>query len=112
MKKMIVSFILTVLLGPGAGHIYLREFMRGILLLAATLITGLHFFYRVLQTAPSLDALNKNAAEFFRIFTVNNPRTVLYYDIIFAAIWSFALIDIYYKTRPEPANQPDDYDEE
>ncbi|MBN1621389.1 MAG: hypothetical protein JW871_02220 [Endomicrobiales bacterium] len=102
LKKAVISIALTILLGPGVGHLYLRYFKQGILLIIATLFFALHQALKVVASVPKEELSNITQQEIsylFQKFAVEFPRTIFLYDIIFAAIWAYALVDVFNKSR-------------
>ena len=100
MKYMLISLSLTVLLGPGVGHIYLRKFKKAILLILATLVTAIHLAWTASQKISIIPDVNaENITYYLTEFTKNNPDTMIYYDIIFAALWAYALVDVYLESK-------------
>lgn len=100
MKKTIISIALTFLLGPGAGHIYLGNIKKGIAMLAAVFAAGGMFFVQALNASGKPFTPDTNAALILQDFYASHPRTVLYYDIFFAAIWAYAFVDAFFKSWP------------
>jgi hypothetical protein len=103
-RKSVVSVLLTLLLGPGIGHLYLKYFRQGIYLIAASLVFALHQAWKVLSVVAKEDRSKlsyQDMTMLFQKFAVNYPKTMLYYDIIFAAIWAYALVDVFNKGRKE-----------
>lgn len=96
MKKIIISLALTILLGPGVGHLYLKRFLKGAVLICATLLAVLHLSWMVARTVPAAAALTAdNALKYMQDFTRNHSSLMFYYDVIFAAIWAYALVDAF-----------------
>jgi hypothetical protein len=52
LRRILVALAITLFLGPGAGHIYLRRFMRGIALILATLASAAHMAWRIGNSLP------------------------------------------------------------
>jgi len=100
MKKTIISLALTLLLGPGIGHLYLRKFKKAFLLITLTLLAAVHLAWRVSKTIPNIANMSSDAVlQFFQDFTKSNSGIMLYYDIIFAAVWAYALVDAFIISR-------------
>lgn len=93
---MIISVALTLLLGPGVGHLYLKKFKKAALLIGATLLAAAHLAWRATSSFPNTANITpENAVQFFQDFTKNNSNLMLIYDIVFAAIWSYAVVDAF-----------------
>jgi len=103
---------LTIFLGPGVGHLYLRKFAKALILIGATFAAVLHLAWRASRTFPVAATLSTNSAvQYMQEFTRNNSKIMFYYDVIFAAIWAYALVDAFMvaKKSYQPKEQdPDD----
>jgi hypothetical protein len=95
LRRILVALVITLFLGPGAGHIYLRRFMRGIALILATLASAAHMAWRIGNSLPVNTITLQNYNEVFQRYFLDHPRTVFLYDAFFAALWAFALVDAY-----------------
>ena len=101
---MIISLALTLLLGPGVGHLYLKRFKKAILLIGATLLTAVHLAWKVASSFPSTANISaEKAMQYFQDFTNNNSKLMLIYDIIFAAVWAYAVVDVFLIARNNPS---------
>jgi len=100
-KKPVISIALTFFLGPGAGHIYLGKYKKGLALLAATFITGIFFFLDAAGNTANFTLAGQNPAGFLNDFYAAHPDTVFYFDVVFAAIWAYAFVDAFFESRPE-----------
>ena len=108
MKKILISVSLTLLLGPGVGHLYLRKFKKAVLLIGATLLTAAHLAWKVSASFPNpANITSENAMQFFQDFTKNNSGIMFIYDVIFAAIWAYAVVDVFLISR---RSVPQDHD--
>ncbi|MBN1823218.1 MAG: hypothetical protein JW803_02750 [Endomicrobiales bacterium] len=99
MKKIIISLLLTALLGPGVGHLYLRFFKAAGILIGASLLVVSHMAWRVMQTLPGIEAIQNNPSKILQEFYASNPQLMLFYDVMFAALWAYALVDVYFKSK-------------
>ncbi len=100
-KKAILPVALTFLLGPGVGHIFIGKIKKGFVLLGITFLAGFLFFFKAaLAAAKSTNAM-QDPARVMHEFYASNPTTVFYFDVIFAAIWAYAFVDVFFKTQPE-----------
>jgi len=100
MKKTVISIALTFLLGPGAGHIYLGKIKKGLIMFASVFAAGVMFFLQALKASGKPFTPDQNPALILQDFYVSQPRTVLYYDIFFAAVWAYAFVDAFFKSWP------------
>jgi hypothetical protein len=103
MKKTSIAFILTLFLGPGAGHIYLGLYKRGTILIALSLSFAVHLAWKIIHsmsiTAEQISELERNSAAIIQNFNQTNPKTLFYYDIFLAAVWSYAFVDIWLQRK-------------
>ncbi len=104
MKKTVISVALTLLLGPGVGHLYLRKFRKAAILIGATLLAAAHLAWRVSKIMPNVSDMSSDAVlQFFQNFTKSNSGIMIYYDIIFAAVWAYAIVDCLVISRGQAA---------
>jgi len=110
MTKKLIAVIITILLGPGAGHIYLRKFKKGALLIAAGLLVAVHMAIKIAGAIKPADLSAENMANLLQEFYRNNPRLILAYDFLLAALWSYAIVDIIIfmknNAKPDEAEKP------
>ena len=93
--KIILGMLFTFMFGPGAGHLYLRQFSTGLLLIAITLVSSLSYAMRVLKAySPELLDAQK-ALALMQQFAASHQTTMFYFDVVFAGVWAFAFYDIY-----------------
>lgn len=99
MKKIIISILLTLLLGPGVGHLYLKKYKKAALLLGAAfaLVAFLSWLFVKSIDVSKLDAMTP--AFLFDSFTAAHPRLIFYYDVVFAALWAYAVVDAFIISR-------------
>ena len=105
MIRTILALLFTFLLGPGAGHIYLRRFKRGALFILATLFFAVLMAFQAIKTlSPALRTTPP--AQLYQQFSMDHPGIMFYYDMIFAAIWAYAFVDAFFIAREssEPPN--------
>lgn len=103
-----VAVLLTFMLGPGVGHLYLRQFKRGILFIAASIGFAVALAVYVVKTMmPDINAAN--ASQLLQQFSAGNTHFMLYFNVAFAAIWAYAVVDVIMITRREPKeHEPDE----
>ena len=100
--RTVFAVLFTLLLGPGVGHLYLKKYKTGFLFLAVTLLFALHQTWEVLKTIPASQLSGLKAADaslLFNNFALQYPKVLFIYDIIFAALWAYAIVDVYSKSR-------------
>jgi hypothetical protein len=97
MKEIIISVLLTLLLGPGVGHLYLRSFKKAWALIGLTVLGAGVFVINALRglTPQQIIAIQSDPGAFARSITVGKSAPGLVFDIFFAAIWAYAVVDGY-----------------
>lgn len=107
-EKLIVLFasLVTVILGPGAGHLIIKEWKKAAffisLALALFFILCMNFVSEVGQETLSavLNYTNINDIEQFKNiwykFQDDNPKLMLIFNIFFAGLWSYSIVDIFF----------------
>ncbi|MFC1501199.1 hypothetical protein ACFL58_01970 [Elusimicrobiota bacterium] len=110
MKTLLISLGLTIFLGPGIGHLYLRQFKKAVILIAATLSIAVHLAWNAGKFITDSGPVSKeNAGVVFQTFAQGHQSTMLIYDVLFAAIWAYALVDVFLwvkKNTPSKKNKP------
>lgn len=107
MKKIVISIGLTLLLGPGIGHLYLRRFKRALLLILATVFFAFLLALKVARNIPASVMQADAAAQLFQNYLAGHPQVLFYFDAAFAALWAYAIVDSFYIARSELPPQPD-----
>jgi hypothetical protein len=108
MKRGIISAALSGLVCPGAGQLYNRQYVKGGLLMAASLSLVGAAVYRTWEEMMRL-ALAVEPGELFlnlapmahRIAETNKP----FYDkvaLLFLVLWVYGVIDAYIKGNKQP----------
>jgi hypothetical protein len=99
MKKIVISILLTLLLGPGMGHLYLKKFKKAALLLSAAfaLISYLAWIFARSIDVSKLETMTP--AFLYSAFTSSHPKLIFYYDVVFAALWAYAVVDAFFTAR-------------
>ena len=105
--KLIVLFasLVTVILGPGAGHLIIKEWKKAALFISLALglffILCMNFVSEVGQETLSavLNYTNINDIEQFKNiwykFQDDNPKMMLFFDIFFSGLWAYSIVDIF-----------------
>jgi len=101
----LLASLVTVILGPGAGHLIIKEWKRAIffivLALALFLILCINFVSEVGQETLNavLNYTNIKDIEQFKNlyykFQDNNPKMMLIFDIVFSGLWAYSIVDIF-----------------
>lgn len=105
--KLIVLFasLVTVILGPGAGHLIIKEWKKAALFISLALglffILCMNFVSEAGQETLSavLNYTNINDIEQFKNiwykFQDDNPKMMLFFDIFFSGLWAYSIVDIF-----------------
>lgn len=128
MSKTLITSLLT-LLGPGVGHIYLKQFKKAVLFILAT--TGIGFYWFVqftlsfdqaaLETIENLsrqqitpaqqEQLNLMIMQQLKSFLASPPQSILFFELLIAGIWAYAFVDGYLAAKalePPAENKQDE----
>lgn len=95
----------TLILGPGAGHLILKKWKKSIffisLAIALFAILAINFISDIgrdtLMTVLNFQQ-TQNLQQFKEIyakFRELNPKTILFFDILFSALWAYSIVDIF-----------------
>lgn len=105
--KLIVLFasLVTVILGPGAGHLIIKEWKKAAFFISLALglffVLCMNFVSEVGQETLSavLNYTNINDIEQFKNiwykFQDDNPKMMLFFDIFFSGLWAYSIVDIF-----------------
>jgi len=94
--KKVIALLLTLFLGPGTGHLLYRQWRKAILFIAATLFLGISFFARALVPLGNQQNITPEMiTEQIKIYIFHHPDIFTLYYIIMAAIWAYALTEIF-----------------
>lgn len=105
--KTFLAVALTLLLGPGVGHLYLRRFKRGLLFIGASAVCALALALHVIKImAP--DLRTTPAPQVLQQFSAGHGHFMLYFNIALAAIWAYAVVDVIMITRAPKEPGPDE----
>lgn len=110
MQKIIISALLSVFLGPGVGHLYLKHFKKAIALISASiglLVLLAWVFIRsidaaawnVIMSITQQDLMTKELTKLFQSFMDSHSGFMFYYDLAFACLWAYAIVDGFLKAR-------------
>jgi len=106
MKKdkivLLLATLVTLILGPGAGHLIVKEWKRAIffitLSLALFIILATTFISSVGQETLQLVTNFHNIEQFKTIyekFQEDNSNTMLLFNIVFAGLWAYSIVDLF-----------------
>jgi predicted PurR-regulated permease PerM len=108
MIRIAIAVALTLLLGPGAGHLYLKRFKRAVLLILSTVFFAVLLAFFVATGIPQAQLTAVNASLVFQNYSLDHPSTLFYFDAIFAALWAYALVDAFMQAKADlPSTPPD-----
>ena len=106
-----LAAFITLLLGPGAGHLLLKQWKKAIFFISVALglfiILGINFVSELgNDTITSILALSpaerlKEVSDFYSKFQDNNSKMMLFFDVCFAAVWAYSIVDIFISSRKE-----------
>jgi hypothetical protein len=98
LRKTFLSLLLTFLLGPGIGHFIIGKFKRGAAIFGFTMLAAILFFLEAVRSSPKPLVSGQNPMLFLQDFYTSQPDIVFVFDVIFAAVWAFAFIDVFYQS--------------
>lgn len=98
----LLAAMTTLILGPGAGHLVIREWKRAVFFIALAaglfIILGINFISEIdrntLTAVANYDHLEQFKEIYYR-FQDNNPKTMTFFDVFFAALWAYSIVDIF-----------------
>ena len=97
-----LACVVTLILGPGAGHLVIKEWKKAIffitLALALFFILASTFISSVGQETLEAVATFQNIEQFKNIyakFQEENPNTMLMFNIFFAGLWAYSIVDLF-----------------
>ena len=97
-----LACVVTLVLGPGAGHLVIKEWKQAIffitLALALFLILASTFVSAVGHETLDAVANFQNIEQFKDIyskFQEDNSGTMLMFNIFFAGLWAYSIVDLF-----------------
>ena len=106
-----LATIVTLLLGPGAGHLIIKEWKKAIffitLALALFFMLASTFISSVGQETLEAVATFQNIEQFKNIyakFQEDNSNTMLLFNIFFAGLWAYSIVDLFRIARLKGAS--------
>ena len=119
-KNLMILFaaVTTLLLGPGAGHLLLKEWKKAIffILLAIALFSVLAInFISDVGRDTVMAALNfqetqslQQFKEIYTKFQELNPKMILFFDIALSALWAYSIVDIFLIAKSKDVPKKDE----
>ena len=107
MKKIIIAVLLSLLIGPGVGQLYNREFKKGWLLIGFTAVIFILFFGTLtkaaMQMLPPGSAMMtpEIAQEIVQKIFEKNPRPFYLFKFILIIAYAYSIVDAYKGASPK-----------
>ena len=99
---LLLASMVTLILGPGAGHLIIKEWKKAVffisLALALFLILASTFVSAVGHETLEAVANFQNIEQFKNIyykFQEDNPNAMLIFNILFAGLWAYSIVDLF-----------------
>ncbi len=99
---LLLASAVTLILGPGAGHLIIKEWKKAIFFITLALILFLILASTFVSTVghETLEAVAnfQNIEQFKNIyykFQEENPNTMLMFNIFFAGLWAYSIVDLF-----------------
>ena len=99
---LLLASMVTLILGPGAGHLIIKEWKKAVLFIslafALFLILASTFVSAVGHETLEAVANFQNIEQFKNIyekFQEENPNTMLVFNIFFAGLWAYSIVDLF-----------------
>lgn len=99
---LLLASLVTLMLGPGAGHLIIRQWRKAIffitLSLALFLILASTFVSSVDNEVLSTVTKFQNIEQFkilYEKFQQDNSNTILMFNIFFAGLWAYSIVDLF-----------------
>lgn len=97
-----LSCVVTLVLGPGTGHLVIKEWKRAVffiafslvlfLILASTLVSSVG--KETLETVANFQDIEQFKNIYYK-FQENNPNIMLMFNIFFAGLWAYSIVDLF-----------------
>ena len=102
MMIILIPVILAVLLGPGVGQLYNREFKKGFMLIALSVILLVAFSAWLARAAMAYLPHDINTVDRALLRTIiqthivgDHPVTFYTYELLLGALWLYGIVDAY-----------------
>ena len=99
---LLLASLVTLILGPGAGHLIIKEWKKAIffisLALALFVVLASTFVSTVGHETLEAVANFHNIEQFKNIyykFQEENSNTMLMFNIFFAGLWAYSIVDLF-----------------
>ena len=103
---LLLASVVTLMFGPGMGHLIIKEWKRAILFISVSciLLLVLSAVFVSNVNRETLEAITnfKNIEQFKNLyseFQQTNPKSVLMFNILFAALWAYSIVDLFKITK-------------
>lgn len=123
---LLASFV-TLLLGPGAGHLIVKEWKKAALFISISLLLLIVLSFKFVssvgrETLETIEAFQnadpfammnmgteslEKFKEIFYKFKEENSTFMLMFNVSFAALWAYAIYDLFMKMRKEEKGTED-----
>jgi hypothetical protein len=94
--KYFAAILISILICPGLGHLFIKQFKKGLLIIGAMIFTII-FATLSLLSSEGAGAIPQNyelMKEYAAALLSKDTKSMLALDIIVAAIYSYALVDL------------------
>lgn len=99
---LILAGMITLLLGPGAGHLIIKEWKRAVFFIALAfslfIILASIFINSVgtefLESVKGFQNINQFRS-IYESFQEENQNTMLMFNILFAGVWASSIVDLF-----------------
>ena len=99
---LLLASILTLILGPGAGHLIIQEWKRAVffitlalalfVILATTFVSSVG--HETLETVANFQNIEQFKNIYYK-FKEDNSNTILFFNILFAGLWAYSIVDLF-----------------
>src|SRR5258705_11652101 len=98
----LIHVVLAVLLGPGVGQLYNKEFKKGFILIGVSVGLLLAFSVWLSRAAMTYLPADINTVDRAMLRTIiqthivtDHPLTFYTYEVLLAALWLYGIVDAY-----------------
>ena len=99
---LLLASMVTLILGPGAGHLIIKEWKKAIFFISLSLglflILASTFASSVGHETLEVVANFQNIEQFKNIyykFQEDNSNTMLVFNVLFAGLWAYSIVDLF-----------------
>ena len=98
----LLASVVTLILGPGAGHLIMKEWKRAVFFISLALILFLILVstfvsavgHEVVETVANFHNIEQFKNVYYK-FQEENPNTMLMFNIVFAGLWAYSIVDLF-----------------